>query len=271
MIGGRPDPIYVRARRVLLDALDALAPFRDAVILVGAQAIYLHTGDSGLAIAPYTTDADLALNPELLAPDPKLDSTMRTAGFAPAPRLLGIWVQEPAQSTVDILVPEMLGGPGRRGARLGPHGNRVARKARGLEAAVVDKVWMTVEALDEADSRGTDVWVASPSALLVAKLHKLAERQGAPSRLDDKDALDLYRLLQAIPTETFAAGLKRLRAASLAGPVTEDALVFLRDLFRGPDSAGSLMAARALDPFENPLTVAASCSALADDLSMAVG
>jgi hypothetical protein len=44
--GGPPDPLYVRARRVLLDALDALdalAPFRDAVILIGAQATYLHS------------------------------------------------------------------------------------------------------------------------------------------------------------------------------------------------------------------------------------
>jgi hypothetical protein len=122
VIGGTPDPTYVRARRVLLDALDALAPFRDAVILVGAQAIYLHTGDSGLAVAPYTTDADLALNPELLVPDPKLDSTLRAASFLPAPGLLGIWLQRPTKATIDILVPEALGGPGRRGARLGPHG-----------------------------------------------------------------------------------------------------------------------------------------------------
>lgn len=271
MIGASPDPIYVRARRVLLDALEALAPFRDALILVGAQAIYLHTGDTSLAVAPYTTDADLALNPELLVPDPRLETTMRRAGFAPASGLLGIWAQEPSQGTVDILVPELLGGTGRRGARLGPHGNRVARKARGLEAVVVDKHWMTVEALDEEDSRRTDIWVAGPSALLVAKLHKLAERQGALSRLDDKDALDVYRLLHAIPTGTFAVGLRSLRAEIVAGAVTEDAVGFLRELFGRTDSVGSLMTARALEPLEDPLTVAASCSALADELLTAVG
>jgi hypothetical protein len=37
------DARYVAARRVLLDALTALAPHGDAVILAGAQAIYLHT------------------------------------------------------------------------------------------------------------------------------------------------------------------------------------------------------------------------------------
>ncbi len=39
-------PIYVAARGVLLDALDALGEQRQAVILAGAQAIYLHTGDA---------------------------------------------------------------------------------------------------------------------------------------------------------------------------------------------------------------------------------
>ncbi len=264
--GSTPDPIYVRARRVLLDAFDALTLFRDAIILVGAQAIYLHTGDTGLAVAPYTTDADLALNPELLVPDPKLEPTMRAAGFSPAPGLLGIWVQELTQGTVDLLVPEMLGGPGRRGARLGPHGNRVARKARGLEAAIVDKNLMTIEALEPGDLRRTEVWVAGPTALLVAKLHKLAERRDVLSRLDDKDALDLYRLLQAIPTGTLAAGVAELRANSQAAAVTEDALDFLRDLFAGRDPLGGRMAARALEPLEDPLAVTAACAALASDL-----
>ena len=47
---GAPDPLYVLARAALLDALEALGPQRDATILVGAQAIYLHTGDIDLAV-----------------------------------------------------------------------------------------------------------------------------------------------------------------------------------------------------------------------------
>lgn len=43
---GEPDPLYIAAKRVLLDELEALSPPRNAVILVGAQAIYLHTGPS---------------------------------------------------------------------------------------------------------------------------------------------------------------------------------------------------------------------------------
>jgi hypothetical protein len=34
------DELYVLARRVLLDALDALGPHRDAIVVVGAQAVY---------------------------------------------------------------------------------------------------------------------------------------------------------------------------------------------------------------------------------------
>lgn len=52
--------IRVTGRRALLDALEALAEHRDAVVLVGAQAIYLHTGDALVALAESTKDSDLA-------------------------------------------------------------------------------------------------------------------------------------------------------------------------------------------------------------------
>ena len=58
-----PDPLYVRARVALLDAVEALGIHRDAIVPVGAQAIYLHTGAADLAVAEYTTDADFSLRP----------------------------------------------------------------------------------------------------------------------------------------------------------------------------------------------------------------
>lgn len=67
------DPRYVQARRVLLDALEALAPYRDAVILAGAQAVYVRTGLTDVGIAPFTTDGDLALDPSLLGAVPPLE------------------------------------------------------------------------------------------------------------------------------------------------------------------------------------------------------
>ena len=77
------DPLYVAARRVLLDALSTLAPHGKAIVVVGAQAVYLRTdlNDIALTIAPYTTDGDLALDPTLLGDEPKLEESMRRAGF----------------------------------------------------------------------------------------------------------------------------------------------------------------------------------------------
>jgi hypothetical protein len=43
------DPEYIAARRVLLDALEALGAQRKAIVLVGAQAIYLRVGAGDMA------------------------------------------------------------------------------------------------------------------------------------------------------------------------------------------------------------------------------
>ena len=74
-----PDELYVLARKVLLDALDALGPHRDAIVLVGAQAVYLRVGEADLAVAPFTTDGDLALDPAVLAEIPPLEKALRAA------------------------------------------------------------------------------------------------------------------------------------------------------------------------------------------------
>ncbi|MBI4231476.1 MAG: hypothetical protein HY608_11615 [Planctomycetes bacterium] len=71
-MSGAPDPLYVLARSVLLDTLEALGPQRKAVVLVGAQAVYLHVGESDLAVAPFTTDADIAVDPAALESEPEL-------------------------------------------------------------------------------------------------------------------------------------------------------------------------------------------------------
>ena len=56
------DAAYVTARKALLDVLDVLGPHLKSVILVGAQAIYVHTGEVEFAVSPFTYDADLAIN-----------------------------------------------------------------------------------------------------------------------------------------------------------------------------------------------------------------
>jgi hypothetical protein len=66
------DPEYIAARHVLLDALGALGAQRKAVVLVGGQAIYLRVGAGELAVAPFTSDGDLAVNPTVLDDEPIL-------------------------------------------------------------------------------------------------------------------------------------------------------------------------------------------------------
>lgn len=73
--------ITIDGRRALLDALVALRAHRDALILVGAQAIYLYTGDYDVAIVTVTRDSDLVVDPHRLVPDPLLQDAMTSAGF----------------------------------------------------------------------------------------------------------------------------------------------------------------------------------------------
>ncbi|MCA1709138.1 MAG: hypothetical protein LC808_40000, partial [Actinobacteria bacterium] len=73
------DPLYIEARRVLLDALDALVIHRDAIIVVGAQAVYMRTGASDIPVAPFTTDGDITLDPSRLGDEPTLGEAMENA------------------------------------------------------------------------------------------------------------------------------------------------------------------------------------------------
>ncbi len=174
---GEIDPLYVLARSVLLDALDALGAQRKAVILIGAQAIYLHTAAIEFAVAEYTTDADIALDPAALKKIPEIESAMLSAGFRRGNRV-GAWCISRevdhviANVDVDLMVPAAVGGAGSRAARLAGHARHVARKARGLEAALIDKSLTTIRALDLSDKRSFPVAAAGPAALLVSKLHK---------------------------------------------------------------------------------------------------
>lgn len=253
------DREYVEARRVLLDALTALDSHRSALVVAGAQAIYLRTGDGDLAIAPYTTDGDLAVHPDSLAPDPAIEAAMTDAGFTLAIKggstEPGIWVAEAAIDDrrflvpIDLIVPEGFAPPGgRRGARLGPHGNRAARRAVGLEAALIDKSPVTIAALDPADQRSVTVDVAGVAALMVAKAHKLHDRvaSGRPDRQDDKDAADVFRIMQVTSPVTVGTTLAALTEHPIAGPPTTAGFEYLNELFGRRGAPGIRMAARAL-------------------------
>ena len=263
-MSGDPDPLYVRARTVLLDAADALSEQLDALVLVGAQAIYLHTGRADLPVAEYTTDADFCVAPEVLTNEPVLPGLLEARGFSLGqhPRA---W-SSPDGIPVDLMVPEVLAGSGSRGARLGPHGKRAARRAKGLEGALVDRKHMKIPSLDPGTERSVVMLVAGPAALLVAKVHKIAERVGAAGRVSDKDALDVLRLLQATETATLAAGLARLADDQLSAAVAAEAVSQLAPLFGNPQAPGIGMAVRTARPNADADVVSASFTALVADL-----
>jgi hypothetical protein len=261
-------PEYVLARRVLLDALHALGSQRDAVVLVGAQAIYLHVGEAELAVPVMTTDADLAVDPARLYELPLLAEAMAAGGFVPSQP--GSWRGE-GDVEIDLMVPAAVAGrPGRRGADLGVHGSTVARQAKGLEATLVDFGMRRVESLDPGDPRAFDVAVAGPAALLVAKRHKIAERVGT-KRAEDKDALDVLRLLRGMDAKTLAARLVALENDPRSAAITTEATGHLSTLFGTDDSPGCVMAGRAAFPAEAADVIAKSAAILSVQVLRAAG
>ena len=272
------DELYVIARRVLLDALEALGEHRDATILVGAQAIYLHTGDGDLGVAEYTTDADLVIDPTLLGEIPPLEQALEDAGFYGAAREVGIWKTRRRTSAsldidvqVDLLVPRTVSpGAGRRAARLPGHGVNAARKVDGLEGVLVDVAEHDIGSLEiEDDPRVVRAKVAGPGALLVAKMFKIHERRGS-ARANDKDALDVLRILQGIATEELARRLTSILGDSRSAATGARAVGLLSELFGNRGGEGAIMAARAAQPVIDADQVRLACEVLAGDLLDAI-
>lgn len=273
------DELYVLARRVLLDALEALGPHREAVTLVGAHAIYMRVGEADLPVAPYTTDGDLAIDPATLGEVPPIERAFTQAGFLPrGGDSVGVWVtHRPTRAnpttevTIDLLVPASISpGKGRRAARLAGHGARSARIVRGLDGIIVDSDVMSVAALDSSDDRMFDIRVAGSAALLVAKVHKIRDRSGT-TRSADKDALDVLRLLRGTTTDDLAGRMHRLLNDYNARPVVEEALDLLGSQFANRAGEGIRMAARAVGVLDDPAEIAASCEALTGDVLTRMG
>ena len=234
------DANYLRARSGLLDALAALGPLRAAVVLVGAQAVYEYIRDQAadFAVSPFTFDADLALVPELLVEDPRLVDAMGLAGYTLSDQP-GMYKREDGVQ-VDLLVPEAVGGRKGRGAELGIHGNRSARQVHGLEGALVSRRLRAIGSLGAEDGPAFEINVAGPAALLVAKIHKLAERIDANdvTRLNNKDAFDIFRLVRAVDVDELASEVAVLLANPISAPVTVTAITRFRELFETPLAPG---------------------------------
>lgn len=154
---GAPEPDTCSPRLFCWTALEALGERRNAVIVVGAQAVYLHTGAIGLGVPEFTLDADITLDPALLREIPEIEAAMlrEVRAWEQGGRLDGLAASRstPANVEVDLMVPDAVGGPGRRAARLQGHAKDVARKTRDLEAALIDRSVVSITALDPTDQR----------------------------------------------------------------------------------------------------------------------
>ncbi len=246
---------YVEARRVLLDVLSALREQLDAVVLVGAQAVYLRTAGRLPTYQPFTTDADIVVDPSRLTDRPAIGATMTAAGFVLTDEP-GIWearfsrpgIDDDIVVPIDLIVPmEIAAGPDRRSARLtGKHGKHSARKSEGLEGALVDHSPVEITAIDPTDSRSIVVNVAGEAAMLVAKLHKLGDRLDKPERLDAKDAGDVYRLFDVIAPDDMASRLKRLLDDARSAGATAKAITYGDVLFGNTSGTGVRLGIEAL-------------------------
>ena len=116
------------------------------------------------------------------------------------------------------------------------------------------------------------VRVAGPAALLVSKLHKIADREDQADRLGDKDALDILRLLQAIGTMDLAESMRRLLAHEVSRDVARTRLSTSCAGCSGrrtpPVSGWSCARPRG---WRTPPRFEASCVALASELLEAIG
>jgi hypothetical protein len=254
-----PAPEYIAARIALLDALQALAEHRSAVIVVGAQAVYVRTSTAGILSAPFTTDGDLALDITQLGDAPRLGELMEQAHFRLKPNDTGNGIQ-PGQWQLDVTVDGAAYTPqvdlivpagslddqrSHRGARLLSHGNTAAMRTSGLEAALIDHDPIAFTALVAGDDRSYRVEVAGTAALLVAKIHKIGDRLDdttRPNRQADKDALDVLRLVRATPAAVMADRLDELRQHPRCAAIVDEAITRLPTMFGRPRAPGVEMA-----------------------------
>jgi hypothetical protein len=255
-----------------------MGPHCDALTLVGAQAVYLRVGEAEIPVAPTTTDADISFDPAVVKKEPALDALMKEAGFwrrkdIGGNPLVGIWEKRQGHVlvSVDLLIPAAVAPPGgRRAARIPGHGMGALLKVPGIEASLADAGALQVASLESDDFRSFEIRVAGQGALLVAKVHKILDREQQGNRLNDKDALDVFRLLRGTSTEEMAHRLSVAAEDARSRDATLYAVESVPSLFGNRDGEGVRMAVRATEGLLPEAEVVASLTALTDDLMSAV-
>jgi hypothetical protein len=211
-----------------------------------------------------SANADVCIDPSLLATGPLLVDAMTRAGFSLStsdrPGIWGKSVSVPGLNEsvqVDLLVPNALAGAGTRGARLGSHGKRAAGRAEGLEMVMLDYNVMPIGALDGSARTAGDVKVAGIGALMCAKSYKLAERliardAGGRNRVKSKDAGDVWRLMLVSDPKDIAARFDAAEVHPVLGPAIRLGRSYLKTVFDPRNGDGLALA---VDDLENYLNV----------------
>ena len=250
-----PEEFTVVTRRVLLDALEALAEHRKAIVLVGGQAVHIRTARTPLVSSAYTSDADLSLDPAQVLDQPLLQEAMKAAGFEMLGQP-GAWTRQESihgalhRVAVDLMVPDKLtSNPGsqKRGVPIDPHFTNAARRTPGLEAAMFDFDELLVPSLEpHADQREIVVQVAGPAALLIAKAFKIRDRLAdpRPGREADKDAADVVRIMTV--AGDVRSTFDELAKNTQISEVVEEARELLVEQFGFTRAPGVTMAVNAL-------------------------
>ena len=254
MIGDRNG--YVVARENLLHALSTLGGYRrDAVVVVGAQAVYLRSREIAAGpFQPFTLDSDLAIDPRILETVPPIRKTLADAGYQHRRGDPGLyWApgssdDQPLDGAqVDILVPEeFAAGRGRRDAGIPGDNIRAARRVAGLEATLYDKDLMSIAPVDPTQ-RPLEAFVAGPAALIVAKAQKIADR--GDDRLKAEDASDVFLLLRSCEIQELERRFARLSSNHEIQQPLRGSIAAVRDVFTtGPRGRELFAAALGDDP-----------------------
>lgn len=198
----KPDERLIKARNILIIGLEALEPNLEAVTVIGAQSVFEHTKELDGVPFTLTTDSDLSVIPWFVDPKQNIKQALLDAGFIQHRDRPGIWGfpnADEAPIGFDLLVPEAVAGPRRRGARVPNQDKSALGRAAGLELSLVDRNKRRLYALD-GSNRSIEVYVAGPGAIMCAKAYKLTERlseaaRGGRNRVLAKDAGDIWRLM----------------------------------------------------------------------------
>ncbi|MDR0435357.1 MAG: hypothetical protein LBH11_01095 [Propionibacteriaceae bacterium] len=239
----------IASRRLLIAALHALAEFSDALTVVGAHATHLRIQQVVPTLGMQDTrDADTAVTPELVAPNPKFFDELAAIGVVPAladrPGIYGLISEAHLayedRVTIDLIAPDAYAGAGRRSARI-PGQDKSVTRSRGMELAVWDRDLMSIATFDEPQQI-VEAWVAGPAALLIAKAHKvhdrwLEEQQGKKDRLRMKDSGDIALLML---THDPVVAAQTMQLASVAHPEITSAVTcgigYLISMYADPES-----------------------------------